>query len=1800
MKKILAQILIFSLLFNTCLPAFADDNNIWSSPTQWQKSVKKTQEKLDTSLAGYNAFLEELEKAWDEAVQTNQFDKVNTTLKNLGTLRKHMEWDDISLQRQIKQQKDYEMVKGPIFETDSKGNIKHTEGKPASHVITAEEFAKKIENDDVKFEDLIGYIRPVYPEGFVTPSPEVVAAAAMYLGNTVAAFPSIASGNKENMKALATNKINEDNDVWNATHPYRVDLRYIQAQIATKIRELKKRELEANPAMTGLEALALGELRIALLKIIRFYLDNGIPNSVTFHDDPSAKAGFSYHREGDQLPENQIASQKQALQNMQNDFFNELDKMLTKARADKDSVAFQYATFLATTATKYILLNEPAKLTDLVNMVDNARGDYKIFNWGFLNTHLDESDGEKMTYHFATVISALFSSITDMIENNELSEKTILSVIDQLKHFAAANAIKNGTITKEKLYTLPTRAAAVEAADIINTLQSRIATDKKFSIPNEKADYVIGNMPPLTDDEKTLFYEEAMQLYAYLVLPIKLTQTTIYGLDSDQAELFAEDLVDVMVRFKPEKLKHVKRFTPGEVTLDWTVADQVPSDQTRVSVSPVLRSIEKQQTKDNKKDVVVPNEETPDGIVAAGPLAGTPIFVYSFGKNSNSSLQTHENVAAFVLFSVECLSWIYFPEFIFAKIAKVYRLARGAAAALPRACANGVSAGWKAGKTINKARKEIKATQKAFRAATKEERAARNAARTAEQNTWKGEKAGQKVAEELQRAGKGNVVQGMGSTYRAKDAMANAAKMGGRTAEETTHLPAVVGETLPSTGEEISSALVKGLAGEVSNPSVGNIISEFIRTFGKEFANTEKMAAKGSEAVRGWGRKRNLVTFYTYEEKAGQLVKLEIKGNKHLRQLINEGKLERGFYAEQVGLDGTVTRWAVPIPKGANYTDIGMAVFKGKWETVMGDAEAVVAKYTSGQRNAIAEKLRLQARIEKHLAEKGGVDVYVETEHGIQLLNQLSKEAFHALDPKATIYVLPKGALAREAGKKTAGLVARETGEQSVAIATTKEIIEKSGAVVTTWEGWRTMGASVFPELLEEFAPTFVGEGFLTHASSLLNKEVYSLFYLTQIRAASRLATPTTLLKGSSLATRSVDALRKALPQVKVAPAFARATAPEWAPEGLKFFLAQGKRFASSNFAAQAMFFGTFMLFDQFQIVQDAMAHLQMAMYNRESEVYAQNLPALQKALKEAEEKKDEDTKTQEEHTPIIPHVLNSAKTGEGATFGLFLLPIWKFYTDVKQGLGIQTGKWTELNLLSDAAKEELTVSNYYLTIKDATGKFIKNIANEAQAANFATEVEKLKSKLKEDTNIPAEVKTNPKFGETIDLICDKAVERGRNLKDGNFEQAGQWLYEDVDLAMAYLQARSSLDPEVDKGTQDVRGTLDVLDTLWQNYFNRAQVIRDDATKTSEQKDKSLKELSRNSAEKMAMVMEFSVTVQNATLAHAEDPQIQEKITDIYNKARKVILESGTLQDKRKARNTGRAELSALSLQLKKQRVLSNLTVQLYMLRDPQFSKDFEKVWSEHIEKRKKIYENLSLSEKQQEEKLKNEDVRFDRVSTKMINEEEIKYFLLKDGSKYALALVYPEYEKEVHDAYDKRNQAITEIVKKHKPAIEEANKALTRALAQKEAAEKALTRAQKQKEAAEEALNLALAQQDNLMKEELANITLAYTTRFVTDEKFWSKLAHAPKANERVWKAAVGTFLLADMNALYNELEKFAIPVDEELQQELVEQYNAFCYALNYTYFAEDVDAEMSELFQQLTAYKGFVFSRYRRSLAK
>ena len=1767
MKKILAQILIFSLLFNMCVPAFANANFTGSYVeteandslenakryNQLQKELLQAMRAKDfTRQAVLWKELKELRKAmnntaWKQITQRFQADVANieeyykmyVQLYNIerdkleGSLDNYdFKQHDESLQhlKDLKDSIDFFKKKMQSRSFITTKILQEMENeKSSNHSVShyAEKFTKpdiptigpqvrnasglayKIEHeeDGVKFEDLIGYISPVDQALLPPADPELVAVAATLLGNTVEMFPYVVGNdNKEGLKALATNKGN----LWETKHPYRVDLLYIQVILLKKINELKEK-LKTEPSV--LDILALSELRIALLKIIKFYLDNDIPNPTTFHNKQVTplETGFGKFQRGDDNPEIQRASQRALLEKMQNDFIAEMESYLNKTKSSQTSQEFEQAIFLASEATKYTLLNDPKQLKDLVSLVNKARGHRKIED--VIDTSFDETGGEKLNYHFAPVVASVFSTINEMVQQASVSDSSLQEIMNQLVEFVGPTDKKG----KDQDYILPIRLAAVETASFFS--QNYLAKPKKdeLNLPTSFGP-LWASLPSLSTDLNEFFAFRATQIYCPLAQTPEQHTDSIYGLGPDKVDELANRLAEIIHRFSP-----------------------------------------------------------PGGVISApgqGPRFSQPLPCVVHSINNNKSLHTASTLNGVAGFFKEVILWVFIPEMIFARVARVYRMARGLFASLPRSYKQARNT-YRAVRLQRKI-KTINYTGKTWKPAAAELRgtATEKVAQQVKQSgAWRA------AADESRFAAKQTAhfateAAGQGAKSFAKEAATQGAKNLGT--EAAAHRASNVGrELVPvnSGGVTLWQPVSEKLAEQELNTPWKAAI--------KMFFESEKTGAQASELIRGAAKKRNLVTFFTREEKNGQIIDKPIRSNKELKKLIKEGKLEEGgLFASQPALDAngvvSITEWRLAVPQKANYVDIGNAMLRqDQWEVVSGTPGTVMKKLTAGERSAISEKLRLQSRIEAKLLQQGGVDVYVETESGIQLLPNLSKEALQELGHTTPVYILPKGSLSKSSAKKLGGMVAKETAENSTAIVTTKEIMENSGAVKTTLREWQLAGERAFPDVLKGQVATFVGNGFTTHATSLMMNEVYALFYGTQIRAAADLATPLILSNGTGRAARTIDALRKILPQVKVAPAFSRAAAPEWIPANLKSIATGLQRFSLSQFSGNTIFFGTLLIADQVKIIQDAFLKMSEVFANQDMQKLLQDKPALREFLAEEEKKAaQEGNKKEETQGPIVTDALKPASSYEGITFFLPLLPIWRMYTNIKNELGIQTAKWSELRLITDDQEEELLLNNYYVEAQKILGQeTLQKMAEKSGIKYIKTELGNLREKVKKDKVIHSLSQSDDKLLENIDAIYNNAINIIESSNAKNIESLVKWIQTDVEIARGKADAISRLDEDDKtdtKGTRSADGKKkqmsprEGINTSFDNYLNRVQTIRTNTTITSQQREETLVKEFKNTLTEITLIVNFSKTSQRRIFPQEiPDPTLKQQIDAIYDKARSVILsDERTLKEKQQAGNKALKEQDLRIQQYRIQQFLAAPEFFLFAQTDPEFVNQIVARWNTYIGERQKIWDQ-DLSDKKKMAKLQNLAIRFDSQNAKIMNEEEIKTFLLQDGLKKALALVYPEYGEEVRATFEARNQELQKIDLD----------------SERSEGEKFMERYKQQSDA-------------NLI---LQNTTYKYQKKAAQDTKFWSKFAHAPETSQETWNEVAKTFVTFDMVLLYAELEKENITLTDQLQDEIEEQYEVFLARLESIYNEDDIDAEMMDFMTLQMAYKGAVFSSYR-----
>ncbi|MBO4674629.1 MAG: hypothetical protein J5601_00890 [Elusimicrobiaceae bacterium] len=1685
---------------------------------QFQADVETTEKYLKMYVQLYRQKREELEKALDDDdfdLQKTLWDDLTDIFNVISSIRKKMQTGAFITTKTVQEMEEAKNANYSPSHFMEK-LLQSQETNIASGVRSVEELAAKLENeeDGIKFEDLIGYIRPIDQDFLPPTDPQLVAAAATLLGNTVEAIPLVVGKNKtEDIKTFLTNK-----DVWNAKHAYRVDFVYIQAVLLRKINELKEKE---NPDI--LDLLALGELRTSLLKIIKIHLNNDIPNPVTLHDKnvKSSETGYGKFEAGDDNPEKQRASQIALLDKMQNEFFTELEGYLKKARANKNGVDFKRATYLASIATKYTLLNDPKKLTDLVKLVDQARGDYKT-GFGLINTGLDEFGGEKMDYHFAPVIAAIFSTAGGMAQQSSISDDSLQIIMDQLVDFV-------GQSDKDSSYILPTRVAALETASFFTQRYMGLKSSLQKTtegLPIDIGPFWVG-LPLLSTDLREFFTKRAMDVYCPLVKEVGPYTNTIYGLSSSQATTLADRLKEVVDRFYPDSRGAVITM-PGQ-----------------------------------------------------GPRHSYPCTLQD--NNKNQSLQVAEYTHATVMFFGEAVLWVFLPEWVFTKVGRVYRLARGAVAALPRSVEEGV----KAFKTARQVSREMKTIKygKQWKPAVEELRGT----------------ATRQVAEQ--------VAAGLGvgaEEFVAAEAGSLAAKEGARWGVET----AVAGGTGAGVGTAVSTV--------AQDEIVQAMAKSPFKAFWDVFLNTEGKAANASELIRGYGAKRNVVTFYTYEEKNGVLVEKVIDGNGTLKQLIKSGKLEKnGFYAMQPDIEGNITRWAIPVPKKATYVDIGNAALqKSQWTVVSGNPARIVQEYNSGMRNLIAERARLIREIEAGIQEQGGLDIYVAMEDGTaRLLTDLEKKApqFVAqMSDETTLYILPKGSLMKSSVEGTA-LIESPTGAtatwaQGASKSAAKglegvpfekvSVVEASGGVTTTLAQWKAAEFTAFPEGLQRAfplspktglteverglipAPTNEWEQFiLTFEGELLKRPdpkeiVASILYYTQQHAAAKMATTPILLGGSGLLPNVGNALMKVAPQVKVAPAFARATIPQtadwyffrvtlpdWAPESSKVLLFHAKRAAKSNVAAQLIFFGGLMGLDHVAAVQEWFLLLSGFYARNDLEEALEATPALKEKMKETEKEAASGQKNSPKQGSIVTDALKPGDSHAGVAFFLALLPIWRAYTETTDYLGIP-GEWSKLRFVKEGQKEEFLLNNFYVSFEKVLGNYTKQVVKEVGIGKIILSFDE--AKLEVEKTIQPLFEVDNKLAGYMTTIFEHAKENIKTFGSENVTRVTQWLREDQLMAIQKATISSQL-VRTNEGTkQQEKDTLALqqLDRALERSLLKVQEIRHDTKKTFEQKEKALQEEYRNTKEDLGLIVDFSGFAQEAFTSKIPDAERKQKISEIYRQARETIRKSPSFDERKKARNTARAEIDSMIREAQLESFFNEPKPYLYIALDPEFKDQVEKAWNEHKKARRAIYLNDALSLQQQEEKLKNEAIAFSNSSEKMMNEEEIKIYLTKDGLRNGLALVYSQYEKEVREIYAKRNQDLKAIYQDQTQGIDVQNQ-----------------KAQERIDSADRELML---------------LTSDYTEKAAKSKNFWAQFATIG-ANQETWNKTVHDVLTKDLILLGGELEALGIEVTPKIQNDMMNKYDNFRQALEEIYKSDEKDKMMADFMYLKVAYKGALISASR-----
>ena len=446
--------------------------------------------------------------------------------------------------------------------------------------------------------------------------------AAEALGNTVDYMQQMAQSGGMDASALAQ---------------FNQDLKDVYLRMA-----YREMSLSAKPHDIMVRTMAVGSLRIAMLKVHNYFKAMGIKDPLLTKQNQPAADGKIYDKQyikngldGAKIfspgPNYQSVLAPSHFANLQNKYIKEMGAAVQKGlKADDEN--FQDVLALADYATKYTLLNDPTLAAVLVKKFDKGakETDFKSDN--------------------AAVVNQIIAGVVDDARQEVRGSQKWNNTMQFFKNFS-----------DPKVYSLSTRVIALEAASV---LMGNQAGDKM-----SKGEFAL----------RQTFARRAADLYE----PLQSSYYKDYGLDSKQMQALADKLADIYNQFATDPLKLEEITNNGTTAIAGVKGLIEPGEKGLVVANDPKTSIPAIAPANSGNMM-----QNPDGSIR---------MVYGYVYTSkgrwveiaqhnglNQAKVDKENATAFFWFVGDAILWVYAGA-IFQTVSQAFRFARGAMLALPKA-----------------------------------------------------------------------------------------------------------------------------------------------------------------------------------------------------------------------------------------------------------------------------------------------------------------------------------------------------------------------------------------------------------------------------------------------------------------------------------------------------------------------------------------------------------------------------------------------------------------------------------------------------------------------------------------------------------------------------------------------------------------------------------------------------------------------------------------------------------------------------------------------------------------------------------------------------------------------------------------------------------------------------------------------------------------------------------------------------------------------------------------------------------
>ena len=507
----------------------------------------------------------------------------------------------------------------------------HLRVPPTKAQMEISSFLGKVSRNEIEFKDLIEYVDPIDP---LADSNDL----------TITAYAAEIIGNSVDEAAQLDPSLYDISELQALLPQVEARLLFRLALLGYSAPSYKLNRMPESTARSrGIlqsnfnhpiaKTEAVGSIRIALLKVHRFYQKKGIPDpadeyqkqilaqgaqhsfaqahsptTLKWGERATTLAPSTLNTEQAMREATRTVNQSGNIASFQKNFLSEL-KSLKNQDPDEGSSDFQRLQILADYAVAYALEYNPNGLKDIV----------KVFDEGVKRTYHGNVKNGDFQRKYSPILNAIFVSIFENTRYSSMGDSKTKQVLSLLSEFS----------DPEK-YSLPTRVFALEAAGLLyrpfnaETIQVQQNTPKfAFFSPI--------NLNKPDENLRRTFAWRTSEIYCPLVATGEGSMQT-YGLDASQMQALANKLAYIYDGFYDIHTALLEDADKPHHT-----RDDFPA----------------------KCNIFMRNEP-------------------------NQLKKRQETTTAVMTFTAEALFWVYGGE-LFAFVGTAFRLTRGAVAALPKA-----------------------------------------------------------------------------------------------------------------------------------------------------------------------------------------------------------------------------------------------------------------------------------------------------------------------------------------------------------------------------------------------------------------------------------------------------------------------------------------------------------------------------------------------------------------------------------------------------------------------------------------------------------------------------------------------------------------------------------------------------------------------------------------------------------------------------------------------------------------------------------------------------------------------------------------------------------------------------------------------------------------------------------------------------------------------------------------------------------------------------------------------------------